>query len=650
MNRELIRPLGIALIFIMIVGIVPLITAPKAEAAPTLTNLQSAIYYGYQGLKKLYKGESYMGSDYSADSEYFGAPIKVQRISDLKWTLAGETDSFNGINIISIASTTEEFDYLFVYGGSGNNPLINVKLEYAYTSTQVRVTVTCKDVSTSQTFRVRLYDTAISFSGNEVCSTAREGTYGTWMGDSSNPSQLKSFRYTIRHGNMLGYKDARVFGNENDMEWNLSHLANAMGFGVDFYDPLYHYDWNKEMGWATEAYWHDCAAWGSMPTGMTSGASYYPYYSKICMFNLPPFLYGWQGYAAAISLDPLGYAIKALDALHLYHNPDTVISPNYPYTIRDHARYIEANWWWSGVGVRGVYMPFGNWPSSYASSVRSASFLALEATLGYKYGDTTSQSYADQMADIFVNTMGSGGIRVPSTGVVQTEEHGAVTRKQYAYLWPVAWNSLKQVAPKGWVQQLGDMAQEELYIRKEFAGVAVSNAESVDTILRSLEVYLEFKYPTGSYTTSGRPNHFAEVEFFNTGSTRKDRSFYFSITTTRTFYVWTRNFNDPYSRYVTFYIDGVQKAQWVCGAGYTTCYNSWSGSVSAGTRNIGLVITTYDTGTPDSWWVGTIFRTSTTLALGSQDQVIIPGGIQPLTAQEQAALLAQNATIPVLPG
>jgi len=644
MNRELIRPLGIALIFVMIVGIVPLMAAPKAEATPTLTTLQGVIYNGYQSLKKLYKGDSYMGSDYSADSEYFAAPIKVQRISDGKWTLAGEHDGFwDGITVISIGSTSEQFDYRFTNDGYANNPLINVNINYVYSSSQVSVTVTCKTVSTSQTFRVYLYDTQIIFSGNEVCSTARQGTYGTWIGDSSNPTQLKSFRYTIRHGNMVGYKDARVFGNENDMEWNLSHLANAIGFGVDFYDPLYHYDWNKDGVYQTEAYFHDCATWGSMPTGMTSGASYYPYYSKVCIIT-------WPVYVALIQMDPLGYAAKALDNLALYHNPDTVISASYPYTIRDHARYIESGWWWSGVGVRGQYMPSGDpWPTNYASSVRSAYFLALESMLGYKYGDTTSQSYADQMADIFTKDMGAGGVRVPSTGIVTREEAPtSVTRKHAAYTWPVAWNGLKQVAPKGIVQQAGDMLQEASYVKREFDGVTVANAETMDTVLRSLEVYLEFKYPTGSYTTAGRPVNFAETEFFNTGWTRSDRSFYFSTTTTRTFYVWARNFNDPYARYVTFYIDGVQKAQWTCGGGYTTCYNSWSGSVSAGTRNIGLVITTYDTGTPDSWWVGTIFRTSTTLALGPQDQVILPGGAHVLTASEQAALVAQNATLPVI--
>jgi hypothetical protein len=447
---------------------------------------------------------------------------------------------------------------------------------------------------------------------------------------------------------MVGYKDYRIQGNENDAEWNLSHLADNKGYGLDFYDPLYHYDWNKELGFNTISYWKDCDTgnWESLPNGMTSGASYYPYKSKVCVI-------GWSTWVTWAHQEPIGRMAQALDGLHLYHNPDQQIYSEYPYTPRQVARWVEGSYWISGVGVKGFYTPFGSWPGDYASSVRSAEFLALEAILGYKYGDTTSQSYADQMADIFTKTMGSGGIQIPSTGVIQIEESpNTITRKHWVGAWPTAWNSLKAVAPRGALQQIGDLIQEGTLMRKEFAGVIVSNAESIDTIMRSLMVYLEFKYPTGVYIRQARATYFAETEFFNTGNTRMDRSNYFSSTATRTLYVWSRNFGDPYARYVRLFIDGVQKAEWVCGSGYSTCYNSWTGSISAGTRNIGIVTTTYDTGTPDSWWVQTVFTTSGGIAaLGLEDRVILPGDAKVLTLEEQAALIAQNATLPVvMPG
>jgi hypothetical protein len=184
------------------------------------------------------------------------------------------------------------------------------------------------------------------------------------------------------------------------------------------------------------------------------------------------------------------------------------------------------------------------------------------------------------------------------------------------------------------------------YIKDEFLGVVVANAETIDTILRSLEVYLEYKYPTGVYMPQSRATYFAETEFWNTGSTRYDRTNYFSTTASRTIYVWSRNFNDGYSRYVRLFIDGVQKAEWVCGGGYTTCYNSWTGSISAGNRNIGIVTTTYDTVTPDVWWVQTVFTTSGGTLAG--EQVQLPVGAHVLTEAEQAALIAQNATLPVI--
>jgi hypothetical protein len=640
MNRAIYRPLAIGLIVVMLFGMIPFMTAPKAEATPTLSNLQNAILNGYKALQKLYKGDSYLGSDYSADSENWGAPIKIQQQSPYEWVLAGELTHFTGITVNSIGATTEDFDYVFSFQGIANNPVIGVVINYAYSSSQISVTVKCKSVPSSYTYRVGLYDLWITFGGNIYCTTATQGMSGTVYMDAYNPTSLRTFRYTIRHGSMVGYKDARIQGNENDQEWNLNHLASNLGFAVDFYDPLYHYDWNKDGIYAAEAYFHDCATYGSMPTGYDNGLSFYPYYSKVCII-------GWPAYVALIQYDPLGYAAKALDNLALYHNPDTVISTSYPYTIRDHARYIEANWWWSGVGVRGQSMFGQPWPTSYVSSVRSAYFLALESIIGYKYGDTTSQSYADQMADILVNFQGSGGVRIPSSGVVLREESPtSITRKQFAYTWPVAWNSLKAVAPKAILTQIGDMIQEGTYLRREYDGVAVTNAETVDTITRALMDYLEFKYPTGVYIVQPRATFFAETEFWNTGSTRYDRTNYFSTTASRTIYVWSRNFNDGYSRYVRLFIDGVQKAEWVCGGGYTTCYNSWTGSISAGNRNIGIVTTTYDTVTPDVWWVQTVFTTSGgTLAA---DQVQLPVGAHVLTMQEQADLIAQNATLPVI--
>lgn len=123
-----------------------------------------------------------------------------------------------------------------------------------------------------------------------------------------------------------------------------------------------------------------------------------------------------------------------------------------------------------------------------ASSVRTDVFLVLETLLGYKYGDATSKSYADEAARIVAAT------QIDRGGWIWTDEDGSVLRptqrggQLVAWRWVVAEGETQpryQMPARTILTDILDMVSMPV----EVQGVLATNSESTGLMVQALRVY-----------------------------------------------------------------------------------------------------------------------------------------------------------------
>lgn len=351
-----------------------------------------------------------------------------------------------------------------------------------------------------------------SFSGSENV-TLYLRNYQIWQRGESLPKTVSyiatdgyaAHRYTIRHAIMLGQKlfDAN---NQTTQKQRLETTAGAFSFYRDIYDPLF-----KERTFLPNDFmfldsaYHDCDFtlagvqssffWGVYPNTTNPEFGRYGYESKVCTL----------GRATYIALSRQDYLAPALQALHIinkHNNPDySYANPNYPLnglpatiTPRQMARWLESNAW-NGHGIK-----IWGKDAAYASAVRTNAFMVLETVLGYKYGDTTSRSYADALLPIMMQTQWG----LFNDGEGYTDENGRVVRPQHRGGQLLAWLRLNpaQAAGIGEVTFAYGLPPRTLLndiidafsMPKEVEGVVPTNSESTLTYIQSLRVYLYYKY------------------------------------------------------------------------------------------------------------------------------------------------------------
>ncbi|GIV73530.1 hypothetical protein [Caldilinea sp.] len=361
-------------------------------------------------------------------------------------------------------------------------------------------------------YNVRYEVSVRSFSGSENV-TLYLRNYQVWQRGESLPKTVNyiatdgyaAHRYTIRHAIMLGQKlfDANY---QITQKQRLETTAGAFGFYRDIYDPLF-----KERTFLPDDFifmnsaYHDCDFvlagvessffWGVYPNTTNPAFGRYGYESKVCTL-------GRSAYIALSRQDYLAPALQALHIINKYNNPDHgYANPNYPLnglpatiTPRQMARWLEANAW-NGHGIK----IWGKDPA-YASAVRSNAFMVLETVLGYKYGDTTSRTYADALLPIMMQTQWG----LYNDGEGYTDENGRTLRPQHRGGQLLAWIKLDPVQAAGIGETtfayglpprtlLNDII-DAFSMPKEVEGVIPTNSESTLTYIQALRVYLYYKY------------------------------------------------------------------------------------------------------------------------------------------------------------
>ena len=231
--------------------------------------------------------------------------------------------------------------------------------------------------------------------GNEKIGTAypskNRQIVGTYTSFEKYPADLRSLRYTERHGSQLAYE---LYLARGDIEkaTKLYNELTAYGYTPhkDIYSPLFGMDVsfsdNYQYEGGANGVYRDC--FFTPPPTLLS----YQYTSKICTFGVSNYI------LASHRTDWLVPTLWAIHILNKYGEPDSEYNDgDKSWSPREVARYLETKF----IDDTGIASPFN---ADIASSVRTASFLVLETVLGYRYGDDLSMQYADKTAKILLAT------------------------------------------------------------------------------------------------------------------------------------------------------------------------------------------------------------------------------------------------------
>jgi hypothetical protein len=449
-----------------------------ASHAPSLRDLNASIDAAAGYVESLYRP---LGDGRAVTAEYLGMPIRIHLVRSHQWILVGQSRATS-----AVSRTVSRY--------AGESYLVSFK-------GWISIAVAVDWRHSKKTYRIRLHQLgAVSQPIAVYVDQRRLGTAlpdhqaKTWSLEVPRVDRtpLRSFRYTVRHGAQLAQNFYR-YGRRRErfaaraalisggrFELNSDLTAPIWGRGVQFADDL---PFN-----AGEAY-HDCKA------VLPSTATAYPYRSKVCSTSRG--LYIWLTRS-----DPLAPTVAALHALERHHDPDRgVDTPRMPIALpigadlqagepaerspRQTAAWVESIYRTAGFGVPRC-LP-ARCEDTSASGVRTFEFGALEAMLGYRYGDRISRSYADAVATLALET------QIDKNGIIRTGQ-GAFYRPAAAGSFLFAWDAkLHAYLDKS----LTAKVTAALSMPPEYTGIVASNSETSITAYAVLAAYRCLRYHVG---------------------------------------------------------------------------------------------------------------------------------------------------------
>jgi hypothetical protein len=457
----------------------------QAEAThqPTHTDIQNTINLAKGYVDSLYKDRSPSevgSSTHAVLAEYPAMPIKIvandrtiRPGEDVNIKLDTKTSYLS--DLIEVSGDTVEYRIRFRALDSFNVlydkvPLLKVRIDYDYgVGRNIRVEITNLqwDSGSSRTY-------ADIYLGSDYIARASSGNVGTtwvWTSVSSqtNDSFLRSFRYIERHGTHLGREFYNAIGDTaRGTELANRLIAEGYTLGKDIYSPMFYSGTTLADNFLYESgsngVYRDCYTEPAMRD------SSYQYHSKVCTIGVGTYI------GISRSNDWLVPTLWAIHILNKYNDADRrVYDGAQTWSPRDVARFVETKW----IPDIGIKSPSSD---SYATAVRTAAFLTLETKLGFGYGDTTSQTYANKAAKALINP------QVKSTTVTRENEDGTST----SFIRPIhkggiytAWNGFNYVAKKSVLQQVADWFNQP----DETLDIKPSNTESTISVAQALRVY-----------------------------------------------------------------------------------------------------------------------------------------------------------------
>ena len=376
-------------------------------AAPTLDELNVSIELAERYIDGLYRP---LDDRTAVQSEYYGLPLKVFFPERQEWKLLAE-DTSSFISPGDSSRNTEEYDVSFDDGSFA------AKVAVHWTTT------------TDPSFEVALTPHAVKqvaevWLGERLLGKYRPDTHilvASARFASNEVSQLASLRYTVRHATQQAYLYQEIRGAEEKATRLAQFLAqNEYTPGRDMRAIILNrtQGFEDDFAFSPRSY-PDC---DHLPPATESA---YAYKSKACK-ALDAYFVGGQR-------DPYLQASHALQVLQNYQEPGRQFDASFVARLwmqggspRDAAAHLRKQWSRTGSGIPACT------PVScheVSSGIRTFTYGALEAELGYRYRDRDAIKFADaaarmtvtaQIKDGFVVTSGHKAYRPAHTGAFPT--------------------------------------------------------------------------------------------------------------------------------------------------------------------------------------------------------------------------------------
>ncbi len=470
----------------------PLIAHPPLYTSDITTRIDRA----YSHLLTLY--DDLPTSYYAYQKEYQGYPLWLKMDSRIDWTYprmighyATRSYPFGKITWYSVGIDNELSTVTFEEGTDYDygEPTLYAD-RYYNTNGQVGYQISIQ--SYGATADVDLYLGA-SLVADNLHARSYPVNYNLITTD-----YQAAHRYTVKHAMRFMRNLASVWGDTTKTT-KLDRVINYFQFTWDIYNPLFALDTSApdDFVFQRQAY-RDCdfvfngvsstLFWGGQPYPGTPQMTYYPYEPKECTLGI-------DTYITLSRADNLVPMLQAIHILNKYGNPDRqyVGRDGVTYTTpRQVARWVEGSAW-NGHGIAALGKPI-----HYSSGMRSTAFMILETLLGYKYGDTTSRTYADSLVDTLIQVQWGSIPFAQHYGA--TIEEGLVLRPQFNGGALVSWTTNAprsgkavlyfEMPPRTFLQEIIDMFN----MPAEVQGVLPTNTETTGAYAQALRVYLRYKF------------------------------------------------------------------------------------------------------------------------------------------------------------
>jgi len=469
-------------------------TQPRAPAliAPSLSELNRVITRAERYLDGLYKPLGVVGA---VQSEYYGLPIRVFFPRYQRWVLAGQTRSarcapancpaLTRITRVESGYATETHELTFASPAVADALRLRVRIDWNASPGHYRITVTATEL------RDRSLDSADVWLGDtrfgSFSPRAGGGPYPTFSRTflSTDPTPLRSFRFTVRHATQQAWLYAQAKGDQPRADALAQFMVNA-GFqpGLDLRVTLF----GQGAQYPSDlSYRHELLIDAYLDCRLKPPATplAYPYRSRACLLDARPYLW----------LARQDTFLPALEAIHSLHRegsparpyPDSAgVMPGSTTTAIATADRLEAAFDGLGFGVPRC-SPLGC-DRGRASGLRTFAFGALETLLGYRYGEVGRRTYADTVARLAVTT------QVEDDAIVRLADDKVAFRPPLRGGFYTYWNrQLRFERPDGVVQA----AVDRLGMPLEYLGLVASDSETSFDAYAFLVLYRCVKYGAG---------------------------------------------------------------------------------------------------------------------------------------------------------
>lgn len=450
-----------------------------SASAPTLDELNKSIDNAKRYISALYKP---LPDGSAVQSEASGVPLKAHFTNRDEWILLGEeakectagSDSCKPTTSINpLTSDKDSESYAVTFSNHSARDAFAVSIDIKWKAEPDKFRISLRPLSVKEPVELWLDDTKLEL------YTPEDDKPSSHVFPASYQSKLRMLRYTVRHATQEAYLYWSTYGHDPVKAATLAKFLKQNNYtpGYDMRAPLF-----GTSGKLADDLPFDPGAYSDCDHLPNQDTHAYAYHSKVCLFRdtylnvgaRDPFLQAWQALTTLVKYKKPGHETPGSSFWEQGGTPTEV------------ARHLQGQWNRSGIGIPKCN-PFS---CQEQSAIRSAAFGALQTQLGYRYGDTTSQKFADAAAKMLISK------QVPADGKLVMAD-GTFYRPAHAGAYLASWDNegrfISPSTPKLVVWAALQVSGAEL-TPIEYAGIIPSNSETSLDALSFLSMYRCEKY------------------------------------------------------------------------------------------------------------------------------------------------------------